>query len=160
MFPWLQLGILNRRLALGLFFCLPILLAAAEAQSAVPLDARQSTIAALENAWNLAVKRKDIRAIDSLLSENLMYIDYDGTEMNKAQYLASLKSPSQNFDHIVSESMTVQSHGNSAIVVGLYSEKGVKNGRPYLRHERFVDTWIQQHNIWTCVASQSTLITH
>lgn len=139
---------------------LPLAFTLTKAQSTLPVDPRQSTIVALENAWNLAVKRKDLRAIDSLVAEELIYIEYDGTEMNKAQYVASISSPAYHFEHIVTDSMTVRSFGNSAVVVGLYVKRGIKNGRPYLYHERFVDTWINQNAVWTCAASQSTLIVH
>jgi len=49
-------------------------------------------------------------------------------------------------------------YGNSAVVTGVYREKGVKNGRPYQRRGRFTDTWVYQSGSWVCVASQSTLI--
>jgi ketosteroid isomerase-like protein len=115
---------------------------------------------AFENAWNQAIQQKDVKALDLLLAGELIYIDYDGTEMNKAQYLANLATTVLHFEHIVSESMRVQSYGDSAVVVGVYIEKGVNSGKPYSRRERFVDTWINRKGVWMCVASQSTLILH
>jgi ketosteroid isomerase-like protein len=122
--------------------------------------AEQSRIRELENAWNQAVQQKDIRAIAPLMGNELVYIDYDGTMMNKAEYLASLQAPALHLEHIVSDSMQVQFFGQSAVVMGVYTEKGAKNGKPYLRRERFIDTWIRQEGLWVCVASQSTLILH
>jgi ketosteroid isomerase-like protein len=131
---------------------------AGNAQAPVPQDARQSIIVALENAWNHAAQGKDVKALDRLLADELIYIEYNGTEMSKAQYLTSVTAPALHFDHIGSESMKVQSYGNSAVVVGIYREKGVENSKPYLRRERFVDTWISRNGVWVCVASQSTLM--
>jgi ketosteroid isomerase-like protein len=120
----------------------------------------QGRIAALENAWNQALVLKDAKAIASLMAPELVYIEYDGTVMTKASYLLSLKDTSVKFEHVVSDSMQVQMYARSAIVTGIYRESGSRNGKPYSRRERFVDTWINQNNAWLCVASQSTLITH
>ena len=54
--------------------------------------------------------------------------------------------------------MTAHVYGDSAIVTGIYREKGVAKGKPYLRRGRFTDTWVYQNSAWVCVASQSTLI--
>jgi ketosteroid isomerase-like protein len=134
---------------------LAVALTPAAAQSA-----QRSRILALENAWNQAVSQKDVRAVDSLMAADMVDIEYDGTLTNKAQYLASVQAPDLRFEHVASDSMQVQFYGRSAIVIGVYSEKGIKNGKPFLHRERFVDTWINKNGTWLCVASQSTLIAH
>ena len=123
-------------------------------------DGEQSKILALENAWNQAEEHKDIKALESLLDSTLVYIDYDGSMMDKAQFIASIKMPSLHPEQIVNESMTAHVYGDSAVVTGLYREKGEKNGKPYLRRGRFTDTWVYRDGTWVCVASQSTLIMH
>jgi hypothetical protein len=121
-------------------------------------DAEKSKILALENAWNLAEERKDVRALDQLLGSNLVYIDYDGSIQNKQQFLDSVQRPSLHPEQIVNESTTVYMYGIAALVTGTYREKGVDKGKPYLRRGRFTDTWIYENGIWQCVASQSTLM--
>ncbi|MFZ0418762.1 MAG: nuclear transport factor 2 family protein [Candidatus Sulfotelmatobacter sp.] len=130
------------------------------AQAASAPDGDRGRILSLENAWNQATQQKDVKALDPLLAEGLIYINNEGTEMNRAQYLASVSAPERRFEHIVSESMRVQLFGQSAVVVGVYHEKGVKDGKPYLHNGRFIDTWIHRGDSWMCVASQSTLILH
>lgn len=120
--------------------------------------AERTRILALENAWNQAEEHKDTRALDSLLASSLVYIDYDGSLMDKAQFLASARQPSLHPELITNESMTAQIYGDSAVVTGIYREKGVDKGRPYLRRGRFTDTWVKVNGTWQCVASQSTLI--
>jgi ketosteroid isomerase-like protein len=123
-------------------------------------NADESKILALENAWNLAEQHKDARALDELLGDALVYIDYDGSIMSKSEFLSSVTKPSLHPEQIVNESTTVHLYTASAIVTGIYREKGVDKGRPYLRRGRFTDTWVYQDGIWRCVASQSTLISH
>ena len=123
-------------------------------------DSQRTKILALENAWNEAEEHKDTGALGGLLAATLVYIDYDGTLMNKAQFMASVKAPSLYPDQIVNESMTAQVYGDSAVVTGIYREKGIHNGKTYLRRGRFTDAWINENGTWRCVASQSTLISH
>jgi len=130
------------------------------AQAPAQPDAQQSKILALENAWNQAEEHKDVKALDSLLDASLVYIDIDGSLMNKAQFIASVQAPSEHPEQIVNESMTAHVYGDSAVVTGVYRDKGISNGKPYLRRGRFTDTWVHHEGIWVCVASQSTLILH
>ncbi len=129
-------------------------------QSRTAIDPEQTRILALETAWNRAEQEKDAKALDGLLAGTLLYVDYDGTLMSKAQFLASVKAPSLHPEQIVNESMTAQIYGTTAIVTGIYREKGVTGGRPYVRRGRFIDTWINQDGTWRCITSQSTLISH
>lgn len=137
-----------------------ILLFGLAPQATQTTDADQTRILALENAWNQAEEHKDIKALDSLLDASLVYVDYDGSIMDKAQFMASIKAPSLHPEQIVNESMTAHIYGDSAVVTGVYREKGEKSRKPYLRHGRFTDTWVFQRGTWTCVASQSTLMMH
>jgi ketosteroid isomerase-like protein len=128
------------------------------AQHTSDQEAEQTRILALENAWNLAEEHKDAQALNGLLADSLVYIDYDGTLMDKAQFMASVKAPSLHPEQIVNETMKAQVYGDSAVVTGVYREKGVEKGKSYLRRGRFIDTWVNLHGTWVCVASQSTLI--
>ena len=141
---------------LGLIVLVGGALAGANIQ--VPKSADESRILVLENAWNKAEERKDVRALDDLLAGTLVYTDYDGTFMNKSQFLESVKDTGVKPEQIVNENVTVQVYGSSAVVAGNYREKGTSHGKPYLRHGRFTDTWVNQNGTWQCVASQSTLI--
>lgn len=121
-------------------------------------NAEELRVLQLENAWNQAVQAKDSNALKLMLSEELVYVEYDGGVMNKEQYLASVRAPSAHKEHIVNESMHAHSHGSSVVVTGVYREEGIKTGKTYVLRERFVDTWIERNTMWVCVASQSTLI--
>ena len=130
------------------------------AREAPDTQGQRTRILALENAWNLAEEHKDTEALDGLLAATLAYTDYDGTFMNKAQFMASVKAPSLHPEQIVNESMTAELYRDSAVVTGVYREKGVSHGKTYLRRGRFTDTWVSENGTWRCVASQSTLISH
>ncbi|HTU40781.1 MAG TPA: nuclear transport factor 2 family protein [Candidatus Aquilonibacter sp.] len=130
------------------------------AQSAAEVEREHSRIIALENAWNQATQQKDSAALTMLLAPELVYVEYDGSLMGKAQYMASVQSPLVHPARIASESMTVHFYGDIAVVNGVYRESGAKDGKSYILRERFTDTWIHRNESWMCVASQSTLISH
>jgi hypothetical protein len=145
------------RILLAVFL---LLWAPGRAAQGPAMDPEQTKILALENAWNQAEEHKDVRALESLLDSTLVYIDYDGSMMDKGQFIASVKEPALHPEQIVNESMTAHVYGDSAVVTGVYHEKGIKNGKGYLHRGRFTDTWVFRGGVWVCVASQSTLITH
>jgi hypothetical protein len=123
-------------------------------------DAEQSRIMALEAAWNHAVQQRDGNAVNALLSSELIYIGHGGTVMDKAQYMETVRQTSLHAEQVFSESMKVQMYGKSAVVIGVYREKGTRKGKRYLLRERFVDTWVNRQSAWVCVSSQGTVITH
>ena len=146
----------------GIVFCVLLLFLSLPlaGQEAANADSQRTKILALENAWNRAEESKDVKALDGLLASTLVYVDYDGTLMDKAKFIASVKAPSLHPEQIVNESMTAYVYGDSAVVTGIYREKGVRNGKAYSRRGRFTDTWVNQSGTWVCAASQSTLISH
>ena len=130
----------------------------AAAQNSPSKTSEQTRVLSLEAAWNQAEQQKDTRALNLLLADTLSYIDYDGTFMDKPQFLASAKDRRLQPSQIIDESIAAHIYGQSAVVTGVYREKGTNKGKPYLRRGRFTDTWIKLGNTWQCVASQSTLI--
>jgi len=138
---------------IGILACTASLLVAA--QNTNHLDA-QSKILALEYAWDQAQELGDIRALSAIFDNALVFVDYDGKILTKAQYLDRVKVDSSHLQQIVTESMNVQMFGNTAIVVGTYRAKGVENAKPYLRRRRFIDVWMLRGEHWICVAAEAT----
>ncbi len=121
-------------------------------------SADASKLIALENAWNQAQLHHDAKALNSLVSDAFVYTDYDGTVMNKAQFLADMKDPDYRASLIANEDARVISYPNVAIVVGTYHTKGTYKRQPFEHYGRFTDTWLYQNNKWQCVASHTNLI--
>lgn len=120
----------------------------------------QSRIIALEKAWNQAYKLGDIRALDTLLDDRIVLINDDGTVQTKAEFLAGVKPSKSQEQQVAPESMSVHVFGNTAIATGVFRAKGVEGGKPYVRRERFVDTWVYVGSKWVCVATNATPVLH
>jgi hypothetical protein len=120
--------------------------------------ADQGKLLALENAWNQAQLHHDAKAVEGLISDNFVYTDYDGTVMNKTDFLADLRDPEYRATLIANEDVKVFPYQNVAIVVGTYHTKGTYKRKPFEHYGRFTDTWIFEKSIWRCVASHTNLI--
>ena len=62
-----------------------------------------SKLIALENAWNQAQVHHDAKAVSNLVSDSFIYTDYDGTVMNKADFLKDLKDPDYRASLVANE---------------------------------------------------------
>ena len=146
--------IMNRALALGLILAVGSLLSA----QTNDLSSDQGKLMALETAWNNAQIHRDTRALDSLVGDHYIYTDYDGTVMNKSQFITDIKDPSFEASSIVNSDIHVFMYPNVGIVTGRYHTKGTYKGKPIDHWGRFTDTWIFLDNKWQCIATHTNQI--
>ena len=139
------------------FMCTAALLASGQDDSSLDV---KSKIIALEKAWNQAYKLGDRKALDSSLDDELVLVNDDGSIQSKAEFLASIKPSNTQEQQVTPESISVRVFRNAAIATGIFREKGTEGGKPYLRRERFVDTWIYKGDKWQCAAANATTILH
>lgn len=137
---------------------LAFLLSSASFAQDKPASSEEIQIRQLERAWNQAEANQQITEVANLVDDTLVYTDYDGSIMNKSEYLKWVAAPEQKADHLFDEGMTVHVYGNAAVVNGIYRESGTNKGKKYVIRSRYTDTWIRYGSIWRCVASHSTLI--
>ncbi len=130
------------------------------AQDSAKRSGEEGRLVALESAWNRAELSKDAAALNQLLGESLVYVDYDGALFSKKEFLQNTLHSDVEQEQINNDGMTVHVYGNAAVVTGVYRDKGIEKGKAFSRHGRFTDTWVNQNGVWQCVASQSTLIAH
>jgi ketosteroid isomerase-like protein len=122
------------------------------------VSAEEIQIRQLERAWNQAEANQQVTEVANLVDDTLVYTDYDGSIMNKAEYMKWVAAPEQKADHLFDEGLTVHVYNNAAVVTGIYRESGTNKGKKYVIRSRYTDTWIKRDGVWRCVASHSTLI--
>ena len=122
-------------------------------------SAEAAHVLALDNSWNRAIETNDVRAMDLLLADGFVSIDYDGSIQTKGEFLASLRTPGyQGPSQSVTEQSKAEVYADSAIVYGVYRTKSAEKGKTVVRRERFLDTWVNVNHTWKCVASVTVLI--
>jgi Domain of unknown function (DUF4440) len=117
-----------------------------------------ATIRALERAWLYAQGHNDNHALNQIFDNSLVYIEY-GRLVSKAEYLARIRTEVPHPEQIEMEPMIVRAFGTTAVAVGTYKERGMKNGKPFVRRWRFVDTWVYKKGAWVLVAAGASPIT-
>lgn len=120
------------------------------AQAGFDADA-ESKIVAMEHVWAQAYTIRDPKALASILDDGFVCVTSEGKVLTKAEVLADVKTSTAL--QILTESMVVHLHGDTAIVSGSFRTKGVERDKPYTRRERFVDTWLYKNGQWVSIAS-------
>lgn len=128
------------------------------AQNLSKAEGDETKIIALENLWNQMQINHDAVAMGKLLDTDFVLTDYDGSVLNKAQFLDAIRDPSNQLTVEVSEGMKLHRHAETVVVTGATHEKGTLKGKHYEHQGRFTDTWIKKDGQWLCIASQLGLI--
>ena len=115
-----------------------------------------SKIVALENLWNQAAEARDIVAMGRILDDAFVYVDPEGRLLTKTEVLADVKA--SHGLRFALEAMVVHLHGETAVVTGIYKMEGMEGGKPFVRRDRFVDTWRYKNGYWVSIASLATPI--
>ena len=111
-------------------------------------------IRALERAWTVGEARNDNRALNLIFDNALVYIEY-GRLMTKGEYLLRIRTSDPHSQQIVMEGISVQTFGDTAIVIGIYRERDVTDRKTLLTRWRFIDTWVNKKGSWLLVAAAS-----
>ena len=140
------------------FALLLLLSSLALPQSFAQSDGDESKIIALENLWNQIQMAHDGDAMANMLDDDFVLTDFDGSVLNKSQFLVSIRDKSNVVTLETTLDMKLHRHGDTVVVIGSTHEKGTAKGKPYEHHGRFTDTWIKHDSQWLCIASHLALI--
>jgi ketosteroid isomerase-like protein len=140
----------------ALVFIVTLSLAAQEQAASI-----ESKIIAMEKAWNQAYKFRDKKALGEILHDSMVLVNDDGSMQSKALFLASVDAAKPSDEQQAEpESISVRVFGDVAIATGIFREKGIENGKPYVKRNRFLDTWINRNGSWMCAAASATPTLH
>jgi ketosteroid isomerase-like protein len=143
---------------LRLFSLLLLLSSLALPQIFAQTEGDETKIIALENLWNQIQIAHDADAMGKMLDDDFVLTDFDGSVLNKAQFLVTIRDKSNQLTLETTQDMKLHRHGETVVVIGATHEKGTLKGKPYEHHGRFTDTWIKRDAQWLCIASQLSLI--
>jgi hypothetical protein len=130
----------------------------APANAAPPADSNsvEQTLLQLERDWSQADIHKDAAALDRILAEDWIGIDFEGTVLNKSQALEGLASDSGSLETTVLRDMKVRVYGNTAIITGTDVEKSEYHGQDSSGKYLWTDVFVLRNGLWQAVSSQST----
>jgi len=143
------------RAVLG-FSLLRLALPAVSAQT-LPSAGTAATVRALESAWAQAEGGKNAKVVDAILDDAVIFVDAKGNLQTKADYLSEILAAAPH-QQSVTETIAIHDYGKTVVAVGIYRERGIRDGHPYALRRRFVDTWAYKNGRWVCIAGAATTL--
>jgi len=127
------------------------------AMSLVPARAQgpseTAEIRALELKMLDCYKLRQVEVFAAVLDEDFVITFEDGSTYSKTGYLSYSASSSTRVEVAEIPEMKVRMHGDTAVVTGVYHEKGVDSQKTYDYHDRFTDVWMKKAGKWRLVAA-------
>ena len=136
-----------------LWWCLPLVVSVAWAQSSQRDAEIEKTIMALENQWLESERANKPEMAAPLMADRMLATGAGGVE-NKSQDLAG----TPKYTSAENSDMQVRVFGDTAIATGMHTSSGTsKEGKPFSRKYRFTDTWVKMPDgKWQCVATANS----
>jgi ketosteroid isomerase-like protein len=134
--------------------------APAHANSAAPKAPHASAVEevlALERARNEAIQKGDAAALAAMTSDDYTFITIRGELRTKSEIVKGFATGSFKYDWRQISDLKVRIYGDTAIVTGRASQKGVENQRDYSGAYKFTRVYVRQKGNWKTVALQTTL---
>jgi ketosteroid isomerase-like protein len=122
-------------------------------RAAAQEDSEAAQVKALDFKLTEAYKERKFDLLASLLDEDFVITFEDGNIFGKTGYISFSATSTIHVDVAEMTDVKVRMHGNTAILTGVYHEKGKDKGGPYDYRDRFTDVWMKAGGKWRVIAS-------
>lgn len=112
----------------------------------------------MERAWTEAHLRGDVATIARLMADDYVKIQPDGSVLDRAAALASYVPEERAWELAEGDEYDVRLYGDTAVVVGRWTARGVNHGLRFDYRARFLSIYVWRDGHWQMVAEQSTEI--
>jgi ketosteroid isomerase-like protein len=139
------------------------LLVCALAASSIALSAQsgssaEQTLLQIERDWEQANAKNDVAALERILATEYVNTGSDGRLTTRAERLARGRSGAIKFQSFTIDDYKVHVIGDTAIVTGRVTAKGIRDGKDITGQERFTDTFVRRNGQWQAVATHSSRV--
>lgn len=141
------------------FLTAGLVLAFVPVVGAAPADDIKA-VAALDTAFQLAVKNNDVEAIDRALADDMVLLTGRGRVYTKEDHLVSARKKERRYEQQdeVPGTQTVRVWGDTAVVTALLWCKGIAgDGKPFDYKVWFSDTYVRTPAGWKYIFGQASL---
>lgn len=118
----------------------------------------EQTLLQLERDWEQANAKNDAAALERILAPEFVTTDSDGRLMTRAELFARRKSGAVKFTTFTQDDYKVHVVGDTAIVTGRSTIKGIRDGKNWSGQERWTDVFVRRNGSWQAVASHSSRV--
>jgi ketosteroid isomerase-like protein len=103
-----------------------------------------------------AMAKKDIAALNALLSDDLVYTHSSARLDTKQSLIGAMKSGATVYTAVVPSDVVAQDLGDAVVLTGVARISVTSNGNPINFGVRFTDVYANKGGQWQMVAWQST----
>jgi ketosteroid isomerase-like protein len=112
----------------------------------------------LEGRLKQAMLASDVEALDTLLADDLTFVDATGKVWSKADDLNGHRYGLQRIERLEVEEQSVRAYGTFAVTVTRVAIAGTFGGAPFAGSLRYTRTWGEVGGAWKVVAAQCGLV--
>jgi ketosteroid isomerase-like protein len=123
-----------------------------------PSRSDQQILVQLEQDWDAAFRRKDLRFIENILADEFVATYSDGSRGDRAKELALAADFNLQIDSSTLDEFIVKIYGDTAVVWMSQHLVGPSQGKRLEVTFHYVDVFVMRAGRWQCVASQSTRV--
>jgi ketosteroid isomerase-like protein len=116
------------------------------------------SIRLLEAERNQAILHGDAAALERMTSDDYTFITLRGEMRTKAEIVRDFRSGAIKYQSREISDLNIRVYGDSAVVTGRATQKGMENGKDYSGDYWFTRVYVNQGGRWITVALQTTLI--
>ncbi|MGH9354839.1 MAG: nuclear transport factor 2 family protein [Terriglobia bacterium] len=121
-------------------------------------ETAQQEILKLQDQWDQALVRKDVRFIQHLYDDNIAYTNTQGTMLTKPQLIDLYESGVLTFYRMNHEDVKVRVFGDTAVLTGRSTSTMAYKGRVSHGPRRFTSVFVKENGQWRLVAHHVSLI--
>jgi hypothetical protein len=141
-----------------LCLCSFTLLAATGPVAAQGVRSEQEILIQLEQEWDQAFHRHDVRFIEPILADEFMVTYGDGSRGDKAKELELAVVFDTAIESSRLDEFTVKVYKDTAVVWFTQHLVGIAQGQKLELMYRYMDVFVFRAGRWQCVGSQSTRV--
>jgi ketosteroid isomerase-like protein len=106
-----------------------------------------------------ALKSKDLAALESIWTDDYIFVNGHGQLRTKADRIADIRSGASSIDSIThEEAPIVKTHGKTTLVLSRVTIVGTYSGRKVAHDFRSLHVWINEDGRWRLVFNQLTAV--
>jgi ketosteroid isomerase-like protein len=129
---------------------------AASPATSFAADDVKKIAADLDTQYQLAVKNRDVAAMDRILADDFVLVTGHGKSFTRADLLKEARGNTV-FEHQEDTEQTVRVWGDTAVVTALLWAKGTGDGKPFDYKLWFSDVYVRTPGGWRYVFGQASL---
>jgi ketosteroid isomerase-like protein len=123
-----------------------------------PNSATTAAVARQDEQFTQAALRVDAPILESIMSDDYIFIGGEGQITDKAGHIAALKSGDRKYTSLKSSDVRVRTYGDTAVLTGRVTAEASVNGQDISGQYLVTRVYVNQGGRWEIVSAQATAL--